>query len=180
MNAITLAIDSSLPAEPFVRATERVNAWRGRCLDAFSRAELAVTEGLAALSQVEGRGANVHLPHLIGQRFESLTELFAGGGAFEIEGSPALPELKSFRGHTDLRTALCHGVGRVTLDRRERWTLVLRVTTFRTKSLSHSVFAVTEDEATAVLVDVRQASQRLCAKLATVRARVEGKEKGLG
>lgn len=175
MNAITLAIDPSLPAEPFARATERVNAWRGRCLDAFSRAELAVTEALAALSQAEGRGANVHLPHLIGQRFEALMEQFASGGAFEIEGGAALPELKSFRGHADLRTALCHGVGRVTLDRRERWTVVLRVTTFRTKCLSHTVTALTEDEASSILVEVRQASQRLCAKLATVRARIAAK-----
>jgi hypothetical protein len=172
MNAITLAIDPGRPREPFSRATDRVNAWRGRCLESFSRAESAVTETLAALSQVNGRGVNVRLPHLIGQRFEALKEAIVTGGPFEAEGGAALPALEWFHSHADRRAALCHGVGQVTLDRRERWTLLLRVTTFRAKSLSYATIAMTKDEATQTLADIRQSSQRLCANLTTVRARI--------
>lgn len=162
-----------MPPQPFVDATCRVNEWRGRCLDSFARAEAAVTECLMALAEVKERGAAVPLPHLVGQRFEALVTAFAANGPFRAEGSCALAAVEQCRAHSRVRTMLCNGIGRVTLDRHGAWTLVLRVATLRNRRIAHDTLVLTETEAEQLRVEIARASQRLCAQLGQVRAKLK-------
>lgn len=133
MHAVAQAPEPVLTRQLFTDATARVNTWRGRCLDAFTRAETAVTETLAVMSAVEGRGGQVGLPHLVGQRLEALKVVIQEGGAFHAEGSRAALILSQFSQHLGLRNMLCHGIARVTLDVQGQWTVVMRLATLRSR-----------------------------------------------
>ncbi len=160
MDAIVEVSGTTLPREPFTTATARANDWRGRCIDVFARTEAAVTKTLATMSHCPDRGGQVTLPHLVGQRFESLAVAIAQGGPFHSEGASVAESLRRFREHDRLRAALCHG----------RWTLVLRLTAFRRRKLSDDVFAVTQVEADDVLDDLVRTSQALSTRLGSLRA----------
>lgn len=173
VNAVTLDLCPALPQQPFADATACVNEWRGRCLDAFARAEAAATECLMAMAEVKDRGATVRLPHLAGQRFESLAVAFAQDGAFAAEGAAALTAVDAMRARSGVRAMLCHGVGRVTLNRNGKWTLVLRLTTLRNRQIIRDVLVVTEAEAGQLRDEIGRASQTLSAKLGQVRAKLK-------
>lgn len=164
----------TLPREPFTRALDRVNLWRGRCQDALARAEAAVTETLFALAQVPGRGAGIDLPHLVGQRHEALHAALAKGGAFAAEGGAVLPALERLRTFDRLRTALGHGIGKVSLDTRGEWTLVLRIATLRARQVCRDTVVYQEREAAQLLDELVQLSHKLSAQLGQVRAAAGG------
>ncbi|MDF7774400.1 hypothetical protein P1X14_04005 [Sphingomonas sp. AOB5] len=171
MNAPALNLEP-LPREPFEVATERVNAWRGRCVDAFTRAETSVTECLDVLAQVEGRGGQVTLPHLVGQRLEALAATISAGGPFEAEAGNLLGTLERWRSHTDFRNMLCHGVCKITLDLQGRWTVVFRLVTFRSSHLSREALPLAEAEAEALCESVIRASHNLCSQIGQLKARL--------
>lgn len=170
MNAITLEPKPTLPDEPFIAAELRVNEWRGRCLGIFAKAEATVTDCLLALAAVEGRGQQVGLPYLVGQRLEALSSAFAVGAPFEVEGRPAARALAEYREHDALRPMLCHGVFTLTLDRRGTWTIVLRLTALRSRCASRETMVLTEAEAEAICNDLRRKWHQLSCQLGTVRA----------
>lgn len=154
------------PPEPqWLLAQDAVNAWRGRCLNAFARTEVAVSETLQYLAEYHERGGNIKLPHLVGQRFEALETALAPDGPFASEGKEVLNALQKFRQHDALRTPLCHGSGKITLDQAGRWTLVLRVVSFRSRRMERQVLVWEEDEAQVVARELQADAQRLCSKL---------------
>ena len=160
--------DPSNPAETVVWANvhERVNAWRGRCLNAFARAEYGVSEALDRLSRDGTHGASVKLPHLVGQRFEALAAAIGPEGPFASEGAQAFAALRTFREHDVVRAPLCHGLGKITVDQSGRWTLVVRMTSFKARRAERSTFVWEEDEAKRVADRIHSDAQRLQAKLA--------------
>lgn len=163
------SIEAALLREPFVAARDAITAWRGRCLDLFARSEAAVTETLLALAAVEGRGASVKLPHLVGQRYDALASATGPGGAFEEEGKAAAGALEKFRGHDSLRTAIAHGVFTVTLDQHGRWHLMARVLALRSGRESRDVFVVDQGEAAEILSTVEKDGSRLRSALGQLR-----------
>lgn len=171
MNAIGPAL-SALPIEPFAIATSGVNEWRGRCLDAFSRAEAAVTECLAVMSACPGRGSGVRLPHLVGERLASLTTLVDADGAFASEGAAVAASLAQFRAHDRLRTMLCHGTATVTLDPRGRWTAVFRLVALRSGRVTRDTLALTEAEAAELQRQLSADARRLCSQVGQIRAKL--------
>lgn len=170
MNAISPAETFLLPRALFSRAEDAVNAWRGRCLHAYARAEAEVTDTLILLSQQSDRGARVRRPPLVGPRFDALTAMIEPGAPFGAEGKKAAAALASFRDYDDLRKALCHGVGSVTLDCKGRWTLVLQLTSLRAQKAELIVRVVEEEHAARIAADITKAAQRLCALLENLRA----------
>ncbi len=172
MNAQTNIVPA-LPPEPFDAARDEVNAWRGRCLDAFARAEEAVTETLLVLADT-GRGKAIRLQHLVGQRFDELTTALGEGGAFAGVDKAAALALAAFREHDDLRAFLCHGVAKVTLDKHGCWMVVMRVVTLRTRKAGRSRRALQEDEAGRLVVELAKVSRKLCSQLGQLRAKVGG------
>ncbi len=169
MNAFT-PLSVALPHEPFDHARQRVNEWRGQCLDAFTRAEAAVTKCLALLSKDPVRGGAVDLPHLVGQRFEALAKALSQDGPFAAEGAPVAAALAAFRAHDAFRTALCHGVWTVTLDRSGKWSAVIRIATFRASRLDETLVAYRERDAELLRAKMVGVSHDLCSRLGQVRA----------
>ena len=163
-----------LPREPFDSAVRCVNEWRGRCLDAFARAECAVTQSLIALSQTPDGGQLVRLPHLVGQRFEALCTAIGQEGPFGKYADSVPQALDRFRAHDRLRTMLTHGVGEITLDAQGRWTLVLRLVSLRSGCPAQDLLAIREEEADQLREEVLRQSRSLRARLkvlcTTVRA----------
>ncbi len=172
MNALTNIVPA-LPPEPFDAARDEVNAWRGRCLDAFARAEEAVTETLLVLAETE-RGKAIRLQHLVGQRFDELNTVLGEGGAFAGESKAAANALAAFRQHDELRAFLCHGVANVTLDKHGRWTVVMRVIALRARKAARSHRAMEQGEAGQLADGLAKASQKLRSHLKRVRAKVAG------
>ena len=172
MASIPNGRDALLPLEPFNAANACVNELRGRCLDSFTRSETAVTECLVAMAAVAGRGAQIRLPHLVGQRLEALAMAIAADGPFEAEGGRAAAVLERCRQHADFRNMLCHGTSKVTLDAKGRWTVVFRLATLRSKRLVRETLALGEAEAEQLRDEVIQCSRDLCSQLGQVRARL--------
>jgi hypothetical protein len=171
MNAIVLDLAPALPREPFVAATAQVNEWRGRCLEAFTRGETAVTECLAILGQVKGRGDKVKLPHLVGQRLEALSAAISADGPFAAEaGKAAAATLDLYRRQAGLRNLLCHGTSKVTLDSKGRWTVVLRLVMLRSREISRESLAVTQEEAAILCSEITEISHKVSAQLGQIRA----------
>ncbi len=170
---IVAAAAPLLPLGPFNAATAQVNEWRGRCLDAFTRGETAVTECLAVLSGVGERGKSVKLPLLIGPRLDSLSAAIGPGGPFAAEaGKAAAATLEEYRAHAGFRNMLCHGTSKVTLDSRARWTLVLRQVALRGGALCRETLVLDETEAQALRDQIARLSQRLASQLGHVSARL--------
>lgn len=162
-------ITAELSQSSFADAYARVNQWRGRCIDALTRAEEAVTNCLVVLAEVPDRGLSVMLPHLLGQRYEALCQAIGKDGPFAVEGVNAVRALETFRSHSDFRCELCHGVGRISLDRSGRWVLVLRTTSLRSGKVMRGVLVVEEGEGQLIAEGIVRQSHDLCAKLGTVR-----------
>lgn len=167
MNALTPFESNIDPA--WSAAQEGVNAWRGRCLHAYGQVEFAVSETLAACAEDPKRGSAITLPHLFGQRLERLATLIGVTGAFAAEGAPAVAALTTFRQHEAQRVPLAHGNGKITLDRRGQWTLVLRMIAFRSGRAERSAVVWEQGEAATFCTALIADAQRLCAKLAHFR-----------
>lgn len=163
-----------LPREPFERACNDVNAWRGRCMQAFAQAEAAVTETLLVLSAVQDRGGDVKLRHLVGQRFEDLAAAIGPRGPFEADGKAAHDSLLRFRERESLRKMLAHASGRVTLDRNGRWTAVFELVAIRSRRADRERLAVNQGEGEAMAKSLASAARSLTDNLKNLRLNVEG------
>lgn len=149
-----------------------MNEWRGRCLDVFARAETAVTECLVAMSAAGERGRDVGLPHLAGQRYEALAAMIGEGGPFAAEGVGVLGTLGRFRAHQHFRNVLAHSVGKVTLDRQGRWTVVLRLVSLRSGQVCREAVALNAQEAEELRVNVSRLGADLSSQLGQLRKRL--------
>ena len=167
--------DGALLADVFDDACGQINMWRGRCIDAFSRAEAEVTETLLSLSQVPERGINVKLPHLLGQRLDALASVIGDDGEFHKEGRRAIKALSDFRAHEPLRTILCHGVAKILVDRTGKWTLVLRLLALRSKKSVREELMMEKERAESDLAALRSASRKLCDHLKNLRSEFKSK-----
>lgn len=168
MNAIS-SIEAPLPRVPFEAARDAAAAWRGRCLDVFTRSEVAVTETLLILAQVDERGASIKLPHLVGQRYDALSNAIGANGAFADEGKAAVEPVAGFRKHDALRTQISHGVFTVTLDHRGQWHLVARVLALRTGRASRDLLVTDQAEASAILRSLEKDGSRMRSALGQLR-----------
>lgn len=167
MNA-TSPIPAAVPLETFASASESAAAWRGRCLDVFSRCETAVTETLLCLAAAK-RDKSIKLPHLVGQRYDALSSAISAGGPFAGEAKGASDALAKFRQHDALRTQLTHGVFTVTLDHRGSWHIVGRVTALRSGRKSSNLFATNQYDAGNILIVLVKDGARLRSTLGQFR-----------
>ncbi|MEP9401431.1 hypothetical protein [Sphingomonas sp. VNH70] len=169
MNIPLIAADPSL-ADQHASALTRANAWRGQMLHIFAKAEAAVTEALAGMAALPERGIGVRLPHLVGQRFEALADAMNSGGNFAGEGVAIRPLAMRMKDDLPLRAALAHGVGRVTIDRAGRWTMILRTTGLKAGQLTSDISVVEERDAETVRDDLQRTMQQLCDRIAKLTA----------
>jgi len=138
-------------------ATAALNGWRGRCLAYFASAEAAVSEALIGFA--EGDPASP-LPHLVGQRYDTLTTILTARGETD-----AVIALQALRAHDGLRTALSHGVAKVTLDRNGEWLAVFTVIAFRGRRIERVILVIEEKQAARIAQQLGRERQRLIARL---------------
>ncbi|KQU62377.1 hypothetical protein ASG67_04630 [Sphingomonas sp. Leaf339] len=172
MNAISpITADTNTIWNEVQRAA---NQWRGNTIHRFAQTEQAISETLIALSNVEERGKAIRLPHLTGQRFQILSEALATDGPFAEEGT-AVREMLSvaFRLHEDLRPFLCHGVGRIALDRHDRWLLVLDMIVFQNSKAESGRRVIDERETQPLLIDLNKSRQKLASALQKLRSKLQ-------
>lgn len=151
-------------------ATSDANAWRGHAIQIFAEAELAVSETLETLAAATDRGADVRLRHLLGQRFQDLEDALAG--PFAGDAGKAADALRDFRQHEQLRPLLCHGAGKLALDRQGKWMIVLRMVTFRGRAAERLSRTFEQQDADAMLTTLREDCRRLTSALQSLRSRV--------
>ena len=142
----------------FRPATEAVNAWRGRCLASFARAERAVSEALWALGGAAGKTA---LPLLVGLRYAALAARLEERGDLP----DALVALRAFGAHDDLRIFLCHGDSRITLDRSGRWLTTFTLVCGRGDGVERRFLLVEDDDATSLIKVLDRDRRRLVSVL---------------
>jgi hypothetical protein len=156
----------SLPEEArWIAAAQSVNAWRGQLVQAFASVEAAVSEALLGLSGIPGRGDDIRLRHLIGQRFQDLGDALDASSPFAAEGAIAASCIAAFRIHEPLRTVLGHGVFRIALDRRDRWVVIAKVVTFRAKGAERISLVFEQDDAERTASEVRALGQKVSSSL---------------
>lgn len=167
-------VSAPTPALPDAAAWDSAlaaaNAWRGAALQCFARAETSVTELLLVMAEAPERGPQVKLQHLVGPRFDGLAAAIAPSGPFAAEGKTALPAVEAFRAVDTLRVMLAHANSKVTLDRGGRWTLVMRVVSFRARKAERTVLVIEEKEAKERLADLALRTSRLTSELGRVRS----------
>ncbi len=144
-------------------ATDRVNAWRGRCLSSFARIEMAVSEALLTLSVQPG---GVALPHMFGQRIAALR----GATGVGSDAGEVIAALDAFVAHMPLRVFLTHGDARVTIGRDGGWQAVLTVLALKRGGGEHSFLVIDEDEAQRIARALGRDRQRLVTRLAQWRS----------
>jgi hypothetical protein len=138
-------------------------------MQCFAQAEAAASETLLVLHRVKGRGNEVRLRHLVGQRLADLAASIEPDGPFGPEGKAAFCALEEFRKYEGLRTVLGHGVAKVTLERGGSWVLILRHVSITKQSESRSVQVFDQTEAEMVFTDLRKKSRQTCSALGNLR-----------
>ena len=156
MNA-TVQPPAAPEAAAFNVATAALNGWRGRCLAYLASAEAAVSEALIGFAE---RDPTTPLPHLVGQRYDALATILAARG-----DTDALGALRALRAHDSLRTALAHGVAKVTLDRNGEWLAVFTVIAFRSRRTERTILVIEEEQAARIAQQLGRERQRLIARL---------------
>jgi hypothetical protein len=171
-------VNAILPIQPpsgcarFDAARNAAAALRGACLDLFARGEAAVTQTLLTMAAVEGRGASIKLPHLVGQRLDALASAIDAGGVFAGDGPAAASALARFRKHDSLRSDLTHSTFTVTLDQRGHWHLAARLLALRSRREARDVMVTTQEEASQILSGIERDFSRLRSTLGQLRQRL--------
>ena len=127
-------------------ATDRANAWRGKCVNQFALGEWIICSALAAQSDAKA------LPMLLSQRITRLSA--ASQGAPRKQAA-----LDKFRELASLRNAIVHGAGKVYLDAEGRWLLTMR--TFDRSG--PSAISLSQEQADKNYDDLKKVVQRLSA-----------------
>lgn len=154
-------------------AIHAAQLWRASVIDVLARSEAVVSETLLVLAAAPERGRSVKLNQLLGQRLDELEKALKPNGAFSAEGKAALPKLLAFRQFEDLRAALCHGVATVTVDRKRRWVMLIKLLSLGQHGPKRTTIAFDQHEAAEMLVEIQSCGQQLASALGNVRAAVK-------
>tara|TARA_R110002124_G_scaffold89707_1_gene229342 strand:- start:7077 stop:7532 length:456 start_codon:yes stop_codon:yes gene_type:complete len=138
-------------------------------MQCFAQAEAAATETLLVLHRVEGRGKEVRLRHLVGQRLADLAAAIEPDGPFGTDGETAFLALEEFKKHEGLRNLLGHGVAKVTLERSGKWIVIVRHLSIKAYVEGRDIRVFDQAEAATVLSDLRKRSNKVCSTLGSVR-----------
>lgn len=145
--------------------TDEACIWRGRYVEEFAMAEVAVSETLATLSTLASSGAKSLLPTAVGQRFAALQAVVGAGGPLASVGGRVAKALDDLREHQRRRNFLCHGSSEVSADNLGDWHMTLSLTSFRAGAIERSSMQITAAEAAVLLENLRSARLRLDGQL---------------
>lgn len=159
------AMSSVLSDYVHLSHTDKACLWRGRYIEEFAVAEVAVSETLATLSTFASSGARSLLPTAIGQRFEALSAVVCANGPLGMIGGRVAEALDDLREHQRRRNFLCHGFSEVSADSLGNWQVKLTLTSFRAGTIDRSTMQITAAEAVVLLEELRSARIRLDGQL---------------
>jgi hypothetical protein len=141
--------------------TDEACIWRGRYIEEFAMAEVAVSEALATLSTIASRSAKSLRPTAVGQRFEALRIVVGASGPLAPVGGRVARALDDVREHQSRRNFLCHGSSEVWTDHLGDWCMALCLTSFRAGAIERNAMQITAAEAAVLLQELRSARLRL-------------------
>jgi hypothetical protein len=156
MNTISPVLSSYIQ----LSHTDEACIWRGRYVEKFAMAEVAVSETLATLSTLASSGAKSLLPAAVGQRFDALQAVVRATGPLALVGGRVAKALDDLREHQRRRNFLCHGFSEISADKLGDWQMTLSLTNFRAGKIERSSIQITAAEAAVLLEKLRSA--RLC------------------
>ena len=99
-------------------AKAEIEAWRGRCLNTFSRAERSVTE---TLETIFSNGTKALLEPLAGQRLNTLEKLAGKYQATDAQKAALVSALSGWRSLDVRRPFFSHGIATELIDRNGQW-----------------------------------------------------------
>lgn len=169
MNAVT-PFEPTLDTAVWDRATRAANQWRSEAIDVLAQGEALVTEMLLTLHAVHGRGTQVKLRQLLGQRLADLHDAIKTDGPFATEGKCAVTRLAKFREHESLRATLCHGVATVALDRQRRWIMVIKLAALDSSGAKRTKLVIDGDEAAPLLAELQADVRNLRSAMGQITA----------
>jgi hypothetical protein len=140
--------------------------WRGECMDAFSRAEFAVSRTLQLMLERK-RDRRLTVPPPAGARYKALSDAISEGGLFSQEGSIALPMLKRCMELANSRAWIAHGVFSVE-SKSYGWRLKAKFSRFSDGKFVPEPQSVSSTDATEILREISHAVDRLCCQLGQV------------
>lgn len=172
VNAI-FDISPVLPHEPFQHASREVNEWRGRCLHLLGQVEAAITDCLLSMSKVPGRGGEVRLQHLIGQRYEELAKAISSDGPFRVEGGKVSKAFSKFRESDFPRNMLCHATSEIALNEKGEWVAIFRHIRLKAGEQIRAETFVTRKSADDIQKQLSRQARSLCDRLTDLRANLD-------
>lgn len=113
-----MSVQDHANLRPHDLAKAEIEAWRGRCLNTFSRAEKAVTK---TLSMIRASDPKARLEPLAGQRLNSLDKLASEEHATEAQKSALVAAISCWRAVDVKRPYFSHGIVTELIDRTGQW-----------------------------------------------------------
>lgn len=152
----------------------QANGWRGRFIEEYACGERVVSNALLRLAAVPGRGAEILLPHPVGQRFCALAKAVGPGGPFAQEGKGVAAALAEWTEFAPLRTMLCHGSAAISVDHKGRWYAHFSMIDMRPDRVVEERLTVDEKDAADRLKALHIVRQRLDGRWRAMERRLEG------
>ena len=146
-----------------------IEAWRGRCLNTFSRAEKAVIETLAT---IRSKNAETLIEPLAGQRLKTLEKLSIIQPATDAQRIVLTSAIADWRQLDLQRPFFSHGLVTELVDRQGKWHVRLDFIAVKKGALDEQKLQWSQDEAIEFETRLHHAFTALSGQLGQLRKRV--------
>ena len=155
---------ASLSEHEIARA--EIDAWRGRCLDQFAIGEARVGQ---TLQQAVEAGRAAKLPHLAGQRLESLIALIEQEKLTKKQSLAIGGSLERWKLVEQNRVCLAHGVVTELLDQSGNWFAQFDWVIYKSKAAAPCRQTFSKAEALSLESDLKDIGTSLSRQLGQIR-----------
>lgn len=156
--------------KPHDVAKVEIDAWRGRCLNIFSRAEKAVIDSLV---EARSKFPERRLEPLSGQRLNSLQKVADEHHATDAQKAALDHSIVSWRQYDEKRPYFSHGVFTELLDRQGRWHVQMDFATVQKGIPEPRRMSLSKAEAEDLEKGIHEAFKGLARELGQLRKRLQ-------
>ena len=160
-------VPASLSDHAIARA--EIDAWRGRCLDLFAIGEARVGQ---TLQHAVAAGRTAKLPHLAGQRLESLIALIEQEKLTKKQRLAIGGSLERWKLVEQNRVCLAHGVVTELLDRSGNWSVQFDWVIYKSKAATPCRATFSKAEALWLESDLKDIGTSLSRQLGQIRTQL--------
>lgn len=158
---------------PHDLAKTEIDAWRGRCLNTFSRAEKAV---IKTLEMMQSSNTKLSIEPLAGQRLKTLEKLASSQSATDAQIAAVATALAEWRQLDLNRPFFSHGLVTELVDRHGVWHVRFDFIAVKKGVLNEQKLNLSKDEATDFESQLHRAFTLLSGQLGQLRKRMEAKD----